>query len=170
MQTKSPLARIGIMAGIPIAALVLFMSVHTHRRAHSSQAISNNHTGATAPSATSLTAAQITNFTNAYGKLPLAFEANRAVGSGSALRGARPELSIVPDEPGSSPCIAPARCRQREIRERRVTCCDAHASQTECRGKNFRSAHAFRWRKSGRGNRWNEPAAWNDKLLHRQRS
>src|SRR5580692_10216396 len=77
MQTKSPLARIGIMAGIPIAALVLFMSVHTHRRAHSSQAISNNHTGATAPSATSLTAAQITNFTNAYGKLPLAFEANQ---------------------------------------------------------------------------------------------
>jgi Beta-propeller repeat len=77
MQTKSPLARIGIMAGIPIAALVLFMSVHTHRRAHSSQAISNNHTGATAPSATALTAAQITNFTNAYGKLPLAFEANQ---------------------------------------------------------------------------------------------
>src|SRR5580658_9048710 len=77
MQTKSPLVRIGFMAGIPIAALALFLSVWMHQRARSSQPIAGNHSGATAPSATSLTPAQKTNLTNAYGTLPLAFEANQ---------------------------------------------------------------------------------------------
>ena len=48
MQTKSPLVRIGIMAGIPIAALTLFLFVHMHHRAHSSQLMASNHTAASA--------------------------------------------------------------------------------------------------------------------------
>src|SRR5580698_3077025 len=77
MQTKSPLVRIGIMAGIPIAALALFLSVHIHHRAHSSQLVASNHTAASAPSAAPLSAAQKQNWKNAYGTLPLAFEANQ---------------------------------------------------------------------------------------------
>jgi hypothetical protein len=77
MQTKSPLVRIGIMAGIPIAALALFLSVHMHRRAHSSQLVASNHTAASAQPTAPLSAAQKQNWTNAYGTLPLAFEANQ---------------------------------------------------------------------------------------------
>jgi hypothetical protein len=76
MQTKSPLVRIGIMAGIPITALALFLSVHMPHRAHPSQLIASNHTAASAQPSTPLSAAQRQNFTSAYGNLPLAFEAN----------------------------------------------------------------------------------------------
>jgi Beta-propeller repeat len=76
MQTKSPLVRIGIMAGIPIAALALFLSVHMHHRAHPSQLMASYHTAALAQPPTPLSAAQKQNFTSAYGNLPLAFEAN----------------------------------------------------------------------------------------------
>jgi hypothetical protein len=77
MQTKSPLVRIGIMAGVPIAALALFLSVHMHHRAHSSQLVASNHTAASAQPAAPLSAAQKQNWKNAYGTLPLAFEANQ---------------------------------------------------------------------------------------------
>jgi hypothetical protein len=77
MQTKSPLVRIGIMAGIPIAALALFLSVHMHHRAHSSQIVASTHTAASAQAAAPLSAAQKQNWTSAYGTLPLAFEANQ---------------------------------------------------------------------------------------------
>jgi hypothetical protein len=76
MQTKSPLVRIGIMAGIPIAALTLFLFVHMHHRAHSSQLMASNHTAASAQAPAPLSAAQKQNWTSVYGELPLAFETN----------------------------------------------------------------------------------------------
>jgi len=76
MQTKSPLLRIGIMAGVPLAALVLFLSLQMQHRAHSSQPIASNHTAASAQPAAPLSTVQKENLTSAYGKLPLAFEAN----------------------------------------------------------------------------------------------
>jgi hypothetical protein len=75
MQTKSPLVRIAVMAGVPLAILALVMSARLHRRAHSSQAIESNLTAA--QPATALSAAQKENLTSAYGTLPLAFEANQ---------------------------------------------------------------------------------------------
>ncbi len=77
MQTKSPLVRIGILAGVPLAILALFLSVQLHRRAHSSPPIASTHTAASAEPAAPLTVAQKENLTSAYGSLPLAFEANR---------------------------------------------------------------------------------------------
>jgi hypothetical protein len=77
MQTKSPLVRIGIMAGALLAILALFLSVQMHGRAHSSQLIASNHTAASAQPAAPLSAAQKQNLTSAYGTLPLAFEANQ---------------------------------------------------------------------------------------------
>jgi hypothetical protein len=77
MQTKSPLVRIAIMAGIPLAILALLLSVHMQRRAHSSQPIASNHTAASAQPTTPLSAAQKQDVTSAYGTLPLAFEANQ---------------------------------------------------------------------------------------------
>src|SRR5271155_2960880 len=76
MQTKSPLLRIGIMAGVPLAALVLFLSLQMQHRAHSSQPIASNHTAVSAQPAAPLSTVQKENLTSAYGKLPLAFEAN----------------------------------------------------------------------------------------------
>ena len=46
MQTKSPLVRIGLMAGVPLAILAFVLFVHSQRRAHSSQPIASNHTAA----------------------------------------------------------------------------------------------------------------------------
>jgi hypothetical protein len=77
MQTKSPLVRIGIMAGVPLAALALFLSLQMQHRAHSSQPIASNHTAASAQPAAPLSTVQKENLTSAYGKLPLAFEANQ---------------------------------------------------------------------------------------------
>jgi hypothetical protein len=77
MQTKSPLVRIAIMAGISLAILALLLSVHMQRRAHSSQPIADTHTAASAKPATPLTVAQKENLSSAYGTLPLAFEANQ---------------------------------------------------------------------------------------------
>ena len=77
MQTKSPLVRIGLMAGVPLAILAFVLLVHMQRRAHSSQPIASNHTAASMQPATALSAAQKQNMTRAYGALPLAFEANR---------------------------------------------------------------------------------------------
>jgi len=76
MQTKSPLVKIGIMAGAVLAVLALFLSVQLQHRAHSSQPIASNHTAASAQPAAPLSTVQKENLTNAYGKLPLAFEAN----------------------------------------------------------------------------------------------
>ena len=77
MQTKSPLVRIGIMAGAALAIFALFLSVQMHGRAHTSQLIASNHTAASAQPAAPLSAAQKQNFSSAYGILPLAFEANQ---------------------------------------------------------------------------------------------
>src|ERR1700730_180360 len=77
MQTKSPLIRIAIMAGVPLAILALFSSVHMERRAQSFQPIASNHTTASAQPAAPLSAAQKENLTSAYGTVPLAFEANQ---------------------------------------------------------------------------------------------
>jgi len=77
MQTKSPLVRIGFMAGALLAILALFLSVQLHRHAHSSQLIVSNHTAATPQPPAPLSAAQKQHLTNAYGTLPLAFEANQ---------------------------------------------------------------------------------------------
>jgi hypothetical protein len=77
MQTKSPLVRIGIMAGAAMAILALFFSVQMHRHAHSSQHVASNHKAASAQPAAPLSAAQKQNLTSAYGTLPLAFEANQ---------------------------------------------------------------------------------------------
>src|SRR5271156_3082476 len=76
MQTKSPLLRIGIMAGVPLTALVLFLSLQMQHRAHSSQPVVRNHTAVSAQPAAPLSTVQKENLTSAYGKLPLAFEAN----------------------------------------------------------------------------------------------
>ena len=76
MQTKSPLVRIGITAGVLLAAFVLFLSLQMQHRAHSSQPIASNHTAVLAQPAAPLSAVQKENLTSAYGKLPLAFEAN----------------------------------------------------------------------------------------------
>ena len=77
MQTKSPLIRIGFMAGVPLAVLALFLTVHMQRHAHSSQLIASNRAAASPQPATPLSAAQKAELTNAYGTLPLAFEANQ---------------------------------------------------------------------------------------------
>src|SRR5271156_1462754 len=77
MQTKSPLVRIGLMAGVPLAILALVLCVHMQRRAHSSQPIANNRSAAPTQPAAALSAAQKENMTRAYGALPLAFEANQ---------------------------------------------------------------------------------------------
>jgi len=76
METKSPLVRIGIMAGALLAILALFLSVHSERRAQSSPPLASNHTAASAQPAAPPSAAQKENLTNAYGTLPLAFEEN----------------------------------------------------------------------------------------------
>jgi hypothetical protein len=76
MLTKSPLLKIGFIAGVPLAALVLFLSLQLQHRAHSSQPIASNHTEVSAQPAAPLSAVQKENLTSAYGKLPLAFEAN----------------------------------------------------------------------------------------------
>src|SRR5271165_6749858 len=77
MQTKSPLVRIAVVAGVPLAVLALFLLVHMQHRAHSSQPVASNHTAASTQPATALTAVQKQDMTRAYGRLPLAFEANQ---------------------------------------------------------------------------------------------
>ncbi len=77
MQTKSPLVRIELMAGVPLAILAFVLLLHMQRPAHSSQPIVSNHTAASMQPATALSAAQQQNMTRAYGALPLAFEANQ---------------------------------------------------------------------------------------------
>jgi hypothetical protein len=77
MQTKSPLVRIGMMAGASLAILALFVSAHMQRHAPSSGPIASNHSVASAQPATQLSVAQKENVANGYGKLPLAFEANQ---------------------------------------------------------------------------------------------
>ena len=77
MQTKSPLVRIGFMAGVPLAILALVLSLHMRHRTHSSQPTASNHTAASIQPATALSAAQKQDLTRAYGALPLAFEANQ---------------------------------------------------------------------------------------------
>jgi len=67
MRTKSPLIRIAIMAGVPLAILVLFSSVHMERRAQSSQPIASNHAAASAQPAAPLSPAQKENLTSANG-------------------------------------------------------------------------------------------------------
>ena len=56
MQTKSPLVRIAVVAGVPLAVLALFLLVHMQHRAHSSQPVASNHTAASTQPATALTA------------------------------------------------------------------------------------------------------------------
>ena len=77
MQTKSPLARIAITAGVPLIILALFLTVGIRRAAHSSQATASNHTAASAQPAAPLSSAQQEDLKRAYGRLPLAFEANQ---------------------------------------------------------------------------------------------
>jgi hypothetical protein len=77
MQTKSPLVRIGFMAGVPLGILALFLIVQMQRHAHSSQFIASNRTATAPQPATPLTAAQKAQLKSMYGTLPLAFEANQ---------------------------------------------------------------------------------------------
>src|SRR5580700_11281747 len=77
MQTKSPLVRIGMMAGASLAIVALFLSARMQRHAPSSGPIASNHSVASAQPATQLSVAQKENVANGYGKLPLAFEANQ---------------------------------------------------------------------------------------------
>jgi hypothetical protein len=77
MQTKSPLERIAIMAGVPLAILVLFLAMRMQRRAHSTQSIASNHSAASVQAATPVSSAQKEDLTRAYVRLPLAFEANQ---------------------------------------------------------------------------------------------
>jgi Beta-propeller repeat len=83
MQTKSALVRIAIMASIPLAVLALLLWVRLQSPAHSSQSSASNHTAASAQPATPLSSTQKQDLTSAYGKLPLAFEANQ--GQSAAL-------------------------------------------------------------------------------------
>src|SRR5271155_606922 len=76
MQTKSPLVRIAIMAGVPLAILALFLSAQMQRRARSVPSIAPNSTAA-AKLATPLSPAQKEDWARGYAKLPLAFEANQ---------------------------------------------------------------------------------------------
>jgi hypothetical protein len=78
MQTKSPLARITITAGVPLITLAIFLTVGIRRTAHSSQSTASNHTAASAqPAAPLSSSAQQEDLKRAYGRLPLAFEANQ---------------------------------------------------------------------------------------------
>jgi Beta-propeller repeat len=77
MQTKSPLVRVAIVAGVPLAILALFLSLKIQRPAHSSQSTASNRTAASAQPATPLSSARKEDLTRAYGVLPLAFEANQ---------------------------------------------------------------------------------------------
>ena len=78
MQTKSPLARIAVTAGVPLIILAIFLTVGIRRTAHSSQSTASNPTAASAqPAAPLSSAAQQEDLKRAYGKLPLAFEANQ---------------------------------------------------------------------------------------------
>ncbi|HWO30920.1 MAG TPA: hypothetical protein VNO32_19160, partial [Candidatus Acidoferrum sp.] len=76
MQTKSPLVRIAIMAGVLLAILALFLSVQMQRRAHSFASIAPASPVA-AKLATPLSPAQKEDWARGYAKLPLAFEANQ---------------------------------------------------------------------------------------------
>jgi len=77
MQTKSPLVRIAIMAGVSLATLVLFLAVRMQRMAHIPQSLASNHSATSAQPATPLCPAQKKDLTRAYGSLPLTFEANQ---------------------------------------------------------------------------------------------
>jgi Beta-propeller repeat len=77
MQTKSPLLRIAGIAGAMLAILALIFSLKIQHHARLSQSQASNHTAVSTQPATAPTAAQKQDFTNAYGKLPLAFEANQ---------------------------------------------------------------------------------------------
>ncbi len=78
MQTKSPLVRIAIMAGASLAILALFLSAHMQRHAHSSAAhCEQSYSGLRAACDANSAPRKRKILTNAYGKLPLAFEANQ---------------------------------------------------------------------------------------------
>jgi hypothetical protein len=65
------------MAGVPLAILVLFLTMRMQRRAHSSQSAASNHSAASVQPATPVSSAQKEDLARAYGRLPLAFEANQ---------------------------------------------------------------------------------------------
>ena len=143
MQTKSPLVRIGFMAGVPLAILALVLSLHMRHRTHSSQPTASNHTAASIQPATALSAAQKQDLTRAYGALPLAFEANQGQTAPEVrylAHGQGYQLFLTNQEAVLT--LQRARHR-REIGEGNVTSGDAHASQTKCRGEKFGSAHAL---------------------------
>ena len=77
MPTKSPLLRVAIMAGVPLAILALFLWAKIQRPTHSSQSTASDHTAGSAQPATPPSSAQKEDLTRAYGVLPLAFEANQ---------------------------------------------------------------------------------------------
>ncbi len=77
MKTKSPLVRIAIRAGLPLAILVSFLTVRMQRRAHSPQSTASNQSAASVQSATPVSSAQKEDLTRAYGRLPIAFEVNQ---------------------------------------------------------------------------------------------
>ncbi len=77
MQTKSPLLRIAAIAGVTVAILALLVSLEVRHDARSSQSVASNHTAVPAQAAAPLSVAQKEDFASAYGKLPLAFEANQ---------------------------------------------------------------------------------------------
>ena len=76
MQTNSPQSRIAVSAGATLAVLALVWSVNTLHRARLSES-ATSHMVAPATTAPPLSPKQKADLTRDYGKLPLAFEANR---------------------------------------------------------------------------------------------
>ena len=79
MQTKSTLRRIAVSVGTALAILALVLSVKILHRARLSENLVTNRTAtaAAATTASPLPPEQKVDLTREYGKLPLAFEANR---------------------------------------------------------------------------------------------
>ena len=77
MQTKSPLVRIAIMAGVSLAILVLFLAARMQRVAHIPHSLASNYSAASAVPAMPLSLAQKKDLKRAYGSLPLTFEVNQ---------------------------------------------------------------------------------------------
>ncbi len=76
MQTKSPLIGIAVLVGATLAILALVLSVKTLHRARLSEN-ATNHMVVPDTTAPPLSPKQRADLTRDYGKLPLAFEANR---------------------------------------------------------------------------------------------
>ena len=136
MQTKSPLVRIGFMAGVPLAILALVLSLHMRHRTHSSQPIASNHTAALIQPATALSAAQKQDLTRAYGALPLAFEANQGQTAPEVryqARGQGYQLFLTNQEAVLT--LRAAGIHRHEIGERSITARRARAAQAQVAAK-----------------------------------